>query len=65
MNGGSVSWLSATRDVGELIETGGKWEGAHRHAPAEGAPFPDPHEIQQDIGELDGWAKGIWKRGKW
>ncbi len=39
-----------------------KWEGGHDHAAAEGAPFPDPAEIEQDITKLDVWVKVVRKK---
>lgn len=39
-----------------------KWEGGHDHAAAEGANFPDPAEIEQDIKTLEEWVKAIRKR---
>lgn len=39
-----------------------KWEGGHDHAAAEGAQFPEPTEIEQDIKALEDWVKAIRKR---
>lgn len=39
-----------------------QWEGGHDHAVAEGAQFPDPTEIEQDIKALDDWIKALRPR---
>ena len=39
-----------------------KWLAGHDQAPPARQDVPEPHELQQDIGELDSWVRAIRKR---
>lgn len=38
------------------------WLPGHDHAPGGNAPFPNPTELEADIGTLDDWVRAIRKR---
>jgi hypothetical protein len=55
-----------TEDDCKAVDAGmtecSRWMRGHDQAPADGAPFPTPAELQGRINDLDSWVKAIRHR---